>query len=62
MSPEGWVYRPGEKGSDAADPVFGFTKIRDLYFKMDPDYKLRFTVPILMDKKTKKFGKLTCRS
>lgn len=37
------------------DPIEGhenFTHLRDVYFKSEPDYKGRFTVPVLFDKKT----------
>jgi len=33
--------------------VNGFTHLRQLYFAVDPEYKGRFTVPTLYDKKTK---------
>ncbi|CAG9948101.1 unnamed protein product [Clonostachys rosea f. rosea IK726] len=52
MGPEGW-YFSGEEGSLAEDPLHpGFTKIRQLYLKADPNYDGRFTVPLLWDKKT----------
>ncbi len=42
---------PGENVTP--DPIHeGFTHLRDIYFKVDPDYKGRFTVPTLYDKKT----------
>ena len=31
-----------------------FTHLRQIYFSVDPDYKGRFTVPVLYDKKTKR--------
>lgn len=34
------------------DPQYGAKHIRDLYFKVNPDYDGRFTVPVLWDKKT----------
>ncbi|KAJ9120256.1 hypothetical protein QFC22_003156 [Naganishia vaughanmartiniae] len=34
-----------------ADKVYGLDRIRDLYFKADPGYKARFTVPVVWDKK-----------
>ncbi|GAA5929908.1 hypothetical protein JCM3775_004461 [Rhodotorula graminis] len=34
------------------DPQYGAKHIRDLYFKVNPDYTGRFTVPVLWDKKT----------
>ncbi|WLF76367.1 S-glutathionyl-(chloro)hydroquinone reductase [Lodderomyces elongisporus] len=33
------------------DHLYGFSRIRELYFKADPDYSGRFTVPVLWDKK-----------
>lgn len=33
------------------EPLFGFASIRDLYFKADPNYGGRFTVPVLWDTK-----------
>lgn len=33
------------------DPLYGFSFIRDLYFKANPDYDGRFTVPVLWDTK-----------
>lgn len=36
------------------DPVNGFKHLRDIYFSVDPEYKGRFTVPTLYDKKTKR--------
>jgi len=35
-----------------SDPLFGFTKIKELYLKVNPEYTGRFTVPCLFDKKT----------
>jgi putative glutathione S-transferase len=34
-----------------SDKVYGLERIRDLYFKADPGYKARFTVPVIWDKK-----------
>ncbi|WVO14871.1 hypothetical protein L204_102510 [Cryptococcus depauperatus] len=34
------------------DHVNGFSHLRDLYFKAQPDYSARYTVPIIWDKKT----------
>ena len=45
----GWSY-DGSPGTDEKDPLYGFKYIRDLYFKADPDYNARFTVPMLWDK------------
>lgn len=42
---------PGENVT--RDPLHeDFTHLRDIYFKVDPEYKGRFTVPTLYDKKT----------
>ena len=51
MGPDGW-YFSGEGDSPPSDPLYGFTKIRQLYEKADPDYSGRYTVPVLWDKKT----------
>lgn len=51
MGDEGW-YFSGEKGSLPEDPLYGFKKLRQLYFKANPNYSGRFTVPVLWDKKT----------
>jgi glutathionyl-hydroquinone reductase len=50
LTSEGWIYS-GRFGTEEKDPIYGFTKIRELYFKADPDYTGRFTVPALWDKK-----------
>ncbi|KAK5136136.1 hypothetical protein LTR08_003973 [Meristemomyces frigidus] len=51
MGPEGWVYNPDRPGTDAKDPLYGFTKHKDLYLKADPEYTGRYTVPTLWCKK-----------
>ena len=40
----------GRDGTDAVDPLYGFTQIRQLYFQAEPTYSGRFTVPVLWDK------------
>lgn len=35
------------------DPINGYSHLRELYFESDPEYKGRFTVPTLYDKKAK---------
>jgi glutathionyl-hydroquinone reductase len=36
------------------DPLHAtFTHLRDVYYESDPEYKGRFTVPVLYDKKTR---------
>ncbi|OCF40093.1 glutathione S-transferase Gst3 [Kwoniella heveanensis CBS 569] len=34
------------------DHLFGFSHLRELYFKAQPDYDARFTVPVVWDKQT----------
>ncbi|OWP02875.1 glutathione transferase [Marssonina coronariae] len=50
LFPEGWSFN-GRDGSDPADPLYGFTRLSELYFKAEPGYTARFTVPVLWDKK-----------
>lgn len=40
LTPNGWMFT-GRDGSDEKDPVYGFKYIRELYWKADPNYKLR---------------------
>lgn len=49
LGPEGWEY-DGSAGSDKCDPLYGFTKHKQLYLKADPGYTGRYTVPVLWDK------------
>jgi putative glutathione S-transferase len=49
LGPEGWTY-DGSNGSDACDPLYGFTKHKQLYLKADPGYTGRYTVPVLWDR------------
>ena len=51
LTKEGWIFT-GNHGSAPKDPLYGFTKLSQLYYKADPDYAGRFTVPTLWDKKT----------
>ena len=51
LTEEGWLFT-GRDGSDAKDPLYGFTKLKELYKKADPEYEGRYTVPALWDKKT----------
>ena len=41
----------GSDGSEPCDPLYGFTKHSQLYFKADPAYEGRYTVPTLWDRK-----------
>lgn len=63
----GWHFVPKDKASAkpapasahdndtfpnaTSDPLFGVSHLRDLYFKAQPDYSARFTVPVVWDKK-----------
>ncbi|KAF4554068.1 Glutathione S-transferase-like protein 8 [Elsinoe fawcettii] len=49
LTSEGWIYN-GVDGTAAQDPLYGFTKHRELYLKADPGYTGRYTVPTLWDK------------
>lgn len=61
MDENGWRFINEEekstrtKASDHSngteDHLYGFDRIKQLYFKADPDYEGRFTVPVLWDKK-----------
>jgi putative glutathione S-transferase len=46
-----WFYS-GKDGSDEKDPVYGFKFIKEIYHKVQPDYSLRYTIPVLFDRKT----------
>jgi len=50
LTKDGWLFT-GRDGSDKKDPLYGFTKLGDLYRKADPGYVGRYTVPTLWDKK-----------
>jgi len=53
MGTLGWPFANIDNypGADV-DPLYKSEHIKDLYFKADPDYEGRFSVPILWDKKT----------
>ena len=40
----------GRNGSAAKDPLYGFTKMKELYEKAEPGYEGRYLVPCLWDK------------
>jgi glutathionyl-hydroquinone reductase len=40
----------GRDGSDEADPLYGFKRLSELYFKAEPSFSGRYTVPVLWDK------------
>ncbi|THY62695.1 hypothetical protein D6C99_00803 [Aureobasidium pullulans] len=50
MFPEGWGYS-GRNGTMEKDPLYGFTRHRQLYEKAEPGYEGRVLVPTLWDKK-----------
>ncbi|KIX01318.1 uncharacterized protein Z518_09043 [Rhinocladiella mackenziei CBS 650.93] len=51
LTENGWLFT-GRNGSMGADPLYGFTALKQLYLKADPNYVGRYTVPVLWDKKT----------
>lgn len=52
MGKEGWRFNPEVPGA-TSDQVNGATLLREIYFKANPQYSGRFTVPVLWDKKYK---------
>jgi len=52
MGTEGWPFANVDEFPGAeVDPLYGSEHIKDLYFKADPNYSGRFSVPVLWDKK-----------
>jgi putative glutathione S-transferase len=56
MDNNGWRFATEEEGKTEAigagpEPFYGFKRLKELYFKANPDYAGRFTVPVLWDKK-----------
>jgi glutathionyl-hydroquinone reductase len=51
LTKDGWLFT-GEHGSAPKDPLYGFTALKQLYLKADPQYEGRYTVPCLWDKRT----------
>ncbi|EXJ77894.1 glutathione S-transferase [Capronia epimyces CBS 606.96] len=51
LTEKGWLFT-GRNGSPPHDPLYGFTALKQLYLKADPEYTGRYTVPVLWDKKT----------
>lgn len=51
MLEDGWTFASGP--GTIPDSVLNAGSIRELYFKANPAYRGRFTVPVLWDKKTK---------
>ena len=52
LGKNGWDFTPKEEGC-TPDPVNKFPHTKAIYQSVDPTYNLRYTVPILYDKKTK---------
>ncbi|KAK9461971.1 glutathione S-transferase [Lipomyces oligophaga] len=53
LGPMGWKFSSPEETPGAnEDPFYNFEFIRQYYFKVNPDYEGRFTVPVLWDTKT----------
>ncbi|KUL81786.1 hypothetical protein ZTR_10617 [Talaromyces verruculosus] len=50
LGPEGW-YFTGRDGAADKDPLYGGKYLSELYFKANPNYTGRYTVPFLWDKK-----------
>ena len=51
LTDNGWLFT-GQNGSMPADPLYGFTQLKQLYEKAQSDYSGRYTVPVLWDKHT----------
>ncbi|PPQ70398.1 hypothetical protein CVT24_013136 [Panaeolus cyanescens] len=52
MGPDGWPFATVDPYAGAdADPLYKSDHVKDLYYKADPNYSGRFTVPVLWDKK-----------
>ncbi|KAJ1799351.1 S-glutathionyl-(chloro)hydroquinone reductase [Coemansia sp. RSA 2399] len=52
LGPNGWGFAsPDEVPGATLDAVNGAKYIREVYFKAEPEYAARFTVPVLWDKK-----------
>ncbi|PYH95379.1 transferase [Aspergillus ellipticus CBS 707.79] len=49
LGPDGWFFS-GRHGSAERDPLYGFTKLSQFYFKANPFYEGRYTVPMLWDR------------
>lgn len=56
MGPEGWRFKKANEDVPGAteDPLYNSEFLKQLYFKAEPDYDGRYTVPVLWDKKTSK--------
>ncbi|MGX5775022.1 glutathione S-transferase family protein [Methylorubrum zatmanii] len=53
MREEGWVFHPAEEGGvpgATAEPLFGASRLYEIYRQAKPDYSGRVTVPVLWDR------------
>ena len=48
---DGWLFKLGEDESMEADPLYGYSCMRELYERAEPGYTGKYTVPCLFDKK-----------
>lgn len=53
LDERGWQFTDGYK-----DSLYDTKFIKELYYKANPDYVGRFTVPVLWDKKTETIGNM----
>lgn len=52
MGEHGWPFANVDDFPEATtDPLFNAEHVKDIYLSVDPNYSLRFTVPILFDTK-----------
>lgn len=56
MDSNGWRFATEEESKTEAkgstpEPLYAFTRLKELYYKANPNYEGRFTVPVLWDKK-----------
>ena len=51
LTEKGWLFT-GKDSSPSQEPLYGFKSLSELYYKADPEFNGRFTVPLLWDKKT----------
>ena len=56
MGKDGWPFRREDDEESIfpaadADPLYQSAHVKDLYFRADPNFAGRFTVPVLWDKK-----------
>ncbi|KAI9294749.1 hypothetical protein K502DRAFT_330423 [Neoconidiobolus thromboides FSU 785] len=54
MDKKGWKFStPEETPGSIPDPIYDAKRISEIYLKANPEYKDRYTVPVLFDKKQK---------